>query len=304
VRRVIECRNLYKSFGDTVVFKEFSYQIADTGIHTIIGPSGCGKTTLVRIIMGLEQSDAGFVTGVDGLKFSAVFAEDRLIPTLTALDNIDYPIGQPEQSLYWLGQMQMSEQADSYPFELSAGMKRRVGLARALAFSGVILILDEPFKGLDLELQQHILGILQAYAQNHPVILLSHEIIYLLKEASVSLLDLGSGVATDPSKVDSAAIKRPRKPGDALKEGEGADALSTDEMLANLRNRQEGFMAENGLTNREHEVFFAMSEGLTMDGVASKLVISQRTVKFHYNNIFRKLAVSSKAEALQKFSNL
>lgn len=187
---MIKCTNLCKSFGGKVVFHNFCYQFKCCGLQTITGPSGCGKTTLSRLLMGLEKPDGGMIEMENGLRFSTVFPEDRLIPTMTALENVTYPLGsgqEPAQEL--LETLGLGAFAHNYPHELSSGMRQRVSLARALAYEGDVLLLDEPFRGMDNKLKEHILSLLLIRAETGPVIAFSHE-IYLLQQVSASFLRL------------------------------------------------------------------------------------------------------------------
>lgn len=165
-------KNISKSYGENTVLDNVNIEIPDCGIFGIFGPSGCGKTTLLRIICGLEKPDSGEITGAK--KFSVVFQEDRLMPTLTALGNVA-AVSDNETAKLWLERVGLAESLDKLPSELSGGMKRRVAVARALAFDAEALILDEPFKGLEAELKESIAKLICEYAQNKPVILVTHD---------------------------------------------------------------------------------------------------------------------------------
>jgi len=142
------------------------------------------------MIMGLENPDYGTIERPKELRFSAAFPEDRLIPTLTALENVNYPLGnQRECARELLEILQLTDSIDCYPHELSSGMKQRVSLARAMAYQGDILLLDEPFRGLDNELKEYILSILTSQAAKMPVIIFSHE-VNLLQRVSDTFLHL------------------------------------------------------------------------------------------------------------------
>lgn len=165
-------KNISKSYGENTVLKNINIEIPDCGIFGIFGPSGCGKTTLLRIVCGLEKPDSGEITGAK--KFSVVFQEDRLMPTLTALENVA-AVTDEQNARQWLERVGLAENSDKKPSQLSGGMKRRVAIARALAFDADALILDEPFKGLEAELKESIAKLLCEYAQNKPVILVTHD---------------------------------------------------------------------------------------------------------------------------------
>ena len=128
----------------------------ETGAVTVMGPSGGGKTTLLRTVAGLLPPLKGRIEGTEGKKTAFLFQEDRLLPWLSARKNVELA-GGAGAAEEWLRAMEI-EDMDMLPEKMSGGMRRRVALARALAFGGDILILDEPFKGLDLELRERIAG--------------------------------------------------------------------------------------------------------------------------------------------------
>jgi len=130
---------------------------------SIVGPSGCGKSTLLYLIAGLEKADEGSIT-VSGKKVKSpgpdrvvVFQEDGLFPWLTVFDNVTYGLKLKglskekvkEKALDVLQMVHLSKYIDSYPHQLSGGMKQRVSIARALVMEPDILLMDEPFSALD-----------------------------------------------------------------------------------------------------------------------------------------------------------
>lgn len=147
---MIKIHDLSFAYGEKQIFGGFSLEIPDGARSCIFGGSGCGKTTLLRLITGLEEpADGSIETG--GVRFSAVFQEDRLLPFKTVLENITLIGSEKETALYMLAQLGIAEAADKYPSELSGGMRRRAAIARALSAEYGCLILDEPFAGLDKE---------------------------------------------------------------------------------------------------------------------------------------------------------
>ncbi len=168
----IELKNITKSFDGKMVLNRLSLKFPDKGVYAVMAPSGYGKTTLLRLIAGLEKPDNGEIS-VNG-KISFVFQESLLFPWLTAKENIMEVAGVSEQvALSFLDKMDLSVDANLYPDQLSGGMQRRVALARALARGG-ILLLDEPFNGLDEELKQNIYSIIKEYAADNLVIMVTH----------------------------------------------------------------------------------------------------------------------------------
>ena len=156
--------------GSVAALAEFSLDVAANTFVSVLGPSGCGKTTVLRLIDGLVQPDTGSVR-VDGEaprpgpKTSFVFQSFRLAPWLTVSGNVGLPLeiqgmaaeARRERIAHYLALVGLERFAESYPNELSGGMKQRVALARTLAYEPDVLLMDEPFGALDAqtrELQQ------------------------------------------------------------------------------------------------------------------------------------------------------
>ena len=184
--------NVYKSYGGKTVLHKFSHRFPAGRISCILGPSGCGKTTLLRLICGLTEADSGEIRGNTG-RFSAVFQEDRLLPWRTALENVTV-IGAAETTAkelltaLGLAETEMGE----YPAHLSGGQQRRVALARALAADSDLLLLDEPFNGLDEGTWQDVVRLIRRVAERRPVVLVTHipEQVQALDAAVVRLGDV------------------------------------------------------------------------------------------------------------------
>jgi NitT/TauT family transport system ATP-binding protein len=161
------------SFGEKVVLDHFSLTLPDQGILCLSGPSGCGKTTLLRVLCGLEHPQAGTVHVSSPV--AAVFQEDRLLPWLSVQRNLTAATGMPHQeALQWLARVGLQEEAGSLPSALSGGMRRRVAIARALGAKSQLLLLDEPFTGLDAATRQQLYPWLMAAAQEKPLLLVTH----------------------------------------------------------------------------------------------------------------------------------
>jgi len=133
-----------------VVLHDFTLELPDSGIVAFMGPSGYGKTTLLRLLAGLIEPDSGQVIA-DYKRLSYVFQEDRLLDGVTALGNILAVLDTKDEAfaMKWLENMGLEDSANLLPRELSGGMRRRLAIARAMAFGGDFILLDEPFAGLD-----------------------------------------------------------------------------------------------------------------------------------------------------------
>ena len=137
------------------------------------GASGCGKTTALRLLAGLEKPRRGVVTGAE--RVSMVFQEDRLLPWRTALENVMLCGVDAERAYDLLIALGLeAEDVCAYPQHLSGGQQRRVALARALAAESDILLLDEPFNGLDEGTWQDVVPLIKVVAESRPVVLVTH----------------------------------------------------------------------------------------------------------------------------------
>lgn len=179
---MIRINNLCKNYGEQVVLDKLNLEIKKGEITSILGKSGVGKTTLIRILMGLEKQDSGEVFGLENEVIVAVFQEDRLSEHLDVYTNLVLPhIGKPSFKKLnkaildnCMSKIGLNNCGTKLPTELSGGMKRRVAVLRALLTDFDLLILDEPFKGLDLSTKQLTVDFLKEYTQNKTVIYITH----------------------------------------------------------------------------------------------------------------------------------
>lgn len=182
---MIEIKSLDKRYGDLVIFEGLNLTIPDGEISCILGPSGCGKSTLLNMIAGLESYERGKIFGVDDRKISYIFQDTRLLPWRTAIENIEFSIMSiyprdevREIANYYIGLVELSEYKDFYPDQLSGGMKQRISIARAFAYPSEILLMDEPFIGLDTDLKNNLIeAFLRIWKENKKtVIFVTHEL--------------------------------------------------------------------------------------------------------------------------------
>lgn len=188
----LRLHHIHHAFGTQCVLEDISLHVAPNKIACLLGPSGCGKTTLLRIIAGLEKPSRGqiaigerMVTDMAGGVFlpperrrvGMMFQDGALFPHLCVHDNVRFGLnGHRAQGEKWIEQasarLGMENYMSSYPHQLSGGQSQRVSLLRALAASPKVLLLDEPFSGLDA----------------HNRILMREETIDFLKESPVAIV--------------------------------------------------------------------------------------------------------------------
>ncbi len=168
----MKLQNVYKSFGKKQVISDFSYDFPKKGIIFVDGESGAGKTTLLNIISGLLKPDSG---EVQLETVSYLFQEDRLFEWTNVLDNVLCVNKNKDLCIKILTQLGLGEELYSVTNSLSGGMKRRVAIARTLAYDANIILFDEPFKGLDKNTLEKTIKSIKINTVNKLVLIISHE---------------------------------------------------------------------------------------------------------------------------------
>lgn len=176
----MENREISVRFGDKIIFDRFRFNPEENKITCILGPSGSGKTTLLKVFAGLIPQNPKVYAG----KCSMIFQDHRLLPNLTARDNLAIVLSgkrkeKREKANRLLNDMELADAANLYPSELSGGMAQRVAIARALIYPSPLLLMDEPFKGLDLALQERLIRYFIKYWENEKrtAIFVTHSIL-------------------------------------------------------------------------------------------------------------------------------
>lgn len=172
-KNVISVEKISFSYGDKKIFDSVS-ELFDSRITCLMGRSGGGKTTFLRLLAGLIKPEAGYFKNVPE-RISMMFQEDRLFPWLNALENVSTVCDDSEKARSILKDLELEEHINKMPSELSGGMRRRVALARTLAYGGSLMILDEPFKGLDAALAGRVAGYI-ASSDADMIIVTTHDI--------------------------------------------------------------------------------------------------------------------------------
>lgn len=166
-------------FDKLPVLEDVSFQVADDEIVALIGPSGCGKSTILNVIAGLKKADEGTLSGNGGAT-AFVFQDDRLLPWRSVWKNISLVRDKEDKdAIARLIRDVGLEGFEHYlPGQLSGGMKKRCGIARAFYRNSDLLLMDEPFQGLDYPLRQEMLQMLLSVWREHKqgVLFVTHEI--------------------------------------------------------------------------------------------------------------------------------
>lgn len=210
---MIECRELAKSFDDQLVFSHLNMHIEEGERICLMAPSGSGKTTLLRILLGLESYDSGTLINPHTSSMAVVFQEDRLCDALSAVDNVALVCkpGVSRRSLRaMLCEVLPNEVLDKQVAYLSGGQRRRVALVRAFACDAHLLVLDEPFSGLDSETRSEVAQFMLHHQNNATLLVSTHgehdhvslhaRVIRLNEIAQLSSIAVGQ-----PSGVQEAA---------------------------------------------------------------------------------------------------
>ena len=186
---VRDLQKIYPSAkGDVQAMKDVNINVMENEFVSIVGPSGCGKSTLLRMIGGLDTATSGKIVIQDrdiigpGADRGMVFQSYTLFPWMTVGDNIKFglklrkmPADQQEEILNkYLKIIKLEKFRDSYPRELSGGMKQRVAIARALANSPEVLLMDEPTAALDPISTSHIEDLALELKDRYTIVIVTH----------------------------------------------------------------------------------------------------------------------------------
>lgn len=241
--RILEIKNMKKSFGDLEVLKGVSLYVNEGEVLSIIGPSGSGKSTLLRCATMLEYMDEGELiylgehaatTGdkgksvyasKDDLKkirknFGLVFQNFNLFPHYSVMRNIiEAPMlvdgiskkEAEDRALSLLDKLGLADKRDAYPYQLSGGQQQRVSIARALALQPKLLFFDEPTSALDPELTGEVLKVIKELAmEKMTMVIVTHEMQFA-RELSDRIIFIEDGIIqVEGSAKDIFATDNPR----------------------------------------------------------------------------------------------
>lgn len=153
------CEHLTKAYGGQTVLRDLSLTFQPGERCCIMAPSGGGKTTLFRLLAGLERPDSGRLLGFDRARVAMVFQEDRLCSHLSPVTNATLVQEKPDRGAICraLEEILPADCLTQPVRELSGGMKRRAAIARALLAPSDVILMDEPFTGLDEENRERVI---------------------------------------------------------------------------------------------------------------------------------------------------
>ncbi|MCR6655466.1 MAG: ABC transporter ATP-binding protein [Opitutus sp.] len=244
---VLDVQHLTREFmserGPVTALRDVSFQVHRREFVCVIGPSGCGKSTLIRIIAGLDEQSSGRML-VDGKEVSGpspergmVFQGYTLFPWLTVKRNVMFGLemagmsrdAADREARQWIDLVGLGAFCDTYPAQLSGGMKQRTAIARALAANPRILLMDEPFGALDAQtraqMQAHLLEIWRSV--NVTVLFITHDL-----DEAIFLADRILVLKANPGEVQEiieVPVPRPRS----------LEQLTSPEFLATRRRLDE-----------------------------------------------------------------
>jgi len=203
----VELKNIAVSFGDLPVLDSLSLSFPEREISVVLGPSGCGKTTILNVLTSSVIPRSGAVEGIENTRFSYLFQEPRLLPWLTVEGNLNFVLDdigdkgkRAKLCALFLEMTGLREYASWYPGKLSGGMRQRVAIARAFAHPSDMILMDEPFQGLDLKRKLSLIDQFTGLweKERRSAVMVTHDIgeairladrIYVLTEKPARLAD-------------------------------------------------------------------------------------------------------------------
>jgi len=206
----------------TLAIDDISFRVRPKEIVVIVGPSGCGKSTLLKAVAGLLRPSRGSVRVIQpeaaAPRVGFVFQSDALLPWRTAVQNVELAVRLTGESsrvagaraAHLMRELGLGDSCDKYPAQLSGGMRKRVALARALAYEPAVFLMDEPFSALDANTRIHVgnffLRIVERFGQS--VVFVTHDI-----DEAVALGDRILVLSRGPGRLIGTfdvALPRPR----------------------------------------------------------------------------------------------
>ena len=216
---IISIKNINKKFNNKVIFENFNIDFYENQVNCIIGKSGCGKSTLLNIISGIIKNDDDKFETIEKYGVSYIFQDDRLIDWLTVGENITLVV----KKMYnkkkcddlcnkYLSLVGIKEYKNYYPQMLSGGLRQRVNIARAFIYPSKIIIMDEPFKSIDVINKEIIMNNFRKILEKEKrtVLFVTHDIdealllsdkIYVLGKSPVEIKEIFDSKDTTKEEV-------------------------------------------------------------------------------------------------------
>jgi NitT/TauT family transport system ATP-binding protein len=167
--------NIRKAYGEKVIYDGLDLALEHGGVYCLMAPSGFGKTTLLHMLGGLVAPDSGSITGIEGLRPSIVFQDDRLCNNLSAGANLRMVLSDHTGIPAMLEELGLEGCIRKPARELSGGMRRRLALARALLYGGDIYLFDEPFSGLDHNTRDMAAACIRKHTAGKTLVFAAHD---------------------------------------------------------------------------------------------------------------------------------
>lgn len=251
-------KGIKKSFGEKEVLRGIDLTLEDGGIYCLMGPSGMGKTTLLRILLGRETADEGTIEGIKPGEIAAMFQEDRLCPTLSAVQNVALVCADKVNEKKLAEEMKqiLPENSLHQPIsQLSGGMKRRVALARAMHYSCKMIVLDEPFTGLDQNTRIEVMHYLLAMRGDRILLVATHGVddAALLGAETIRLDELQRSAMEREAPVDRTEILK------QMQMFRGIDPSHLDDLVRRLGGFERSY--------REQDVIWEQNEKYASLGI-------------------------------------
>lgn len=182
---MLSVKTLSKSYGTRRVIERLSFSISVGERVTMFAPSGAGKSTLINILSGVDRPDDGAFAFREGARRSTIFQEPRLFPYMTVRENIFFPLRVQRQPITpecaeryreWLEVCNLGGEEHHYPYQLSGGMKQKVAFIRGLITQPDMVMMDEPFKSIDVASKQRMMAHLLDAHRGVTLLLVTHNL--------------------------------------------------------------------------------------------------------------------------------
>lgn len=236
----MEIKHISKSFpgpsGRLTVFRDFSITLPEQEITVILGASGCGKTTLLNLLARFITPESGTITGNEG-SISYLFQEPRLLPWRTVARNISLVLEThvhdqtvlKQRTSHVLSLVGLESFAGFYPHELSGGMRQRVSIARAFAFPSRLLLMDEPFQALDLDVKLSLVRAFTRSWEEDP-----RTAVFVTHDIQEALMVADTIVVFTPRPAQVRSMRRLKTPRQHRRLGEGELAEVEQQVIADV----------------------------------------------------------------------